>query len=219
MIISPGRRYIFVHIPKTGGTALTQALESRAMKDDLLIGDTPKARKRRARVQGVQAAGRIWKHSRLSDIVGLVSDQTIADAFVFTLVRNPWDRTVSYYRWLRDQTFDHPAVHSAKATDFSGFLNQPHTQASLRADTFGSYVTNSAGCEDCAAFVRLEHLEADLAPVWSHLGFDLSPIARVNASDRGRDFRPYYSDADAGVLADVCATDIARFGYRFEDGA
>ena len=25
MIISPGRRYVFVHIPKTGGTALTLA--------------------------------------------------------------------------------------------------------------------------------------------------------------------------------------------------
>jgi len=32
MIISPGRRFVFVHIPKTGGTALTLALEGRAMK-------------------------------------------------------------------------------------------------------------------------------------------------------------------------------------------
>ena len=30
MIISPSRRFVFVHIPKTGGTALTLALESRA---------------------------------------------------------------------------------------------------------------------------------------------------------------------------------------------
>ena len=43
MIISRGRRYIFVHIPKTGGTALSLALEARAMKDDIIIGDTPKA--------------------------------------------------------------------------------------------------------------------------------------------------------------------------------
>ena len=31
MIISRGRRFIFVHIPKTGGTALSLALEARAM--------------------------------------------------------------------------------------------------------------------------------------------------------------------------------------------
>ncbi|MEP2844626.1 MAG: Type II secretory pathway, pullulanase PulA, partial [Alphaproteobacteria bacterium] len=57
MIISRGRRYVFVHIPKTGGTSLALALEGRAMKDDLMLGDTPKALKRRRRLQGVQAAG------------------------------------------------------------------------------------------------------------------------------------------------------------------
>ena len=43
MIISPGRGYVFVHAPKTGGTAMALALEARAMADDILIGDTPKA--------------------------------------------------------------------------------------------------------------------------------------------------------------------------------
>ena len=43
MIISRGRGYIFVHIPKTGGTSMAAALEARAMKDDILIGDTEKA--------------------------------------------------------------------------------------------------------------------------------------------------------------------------------
>ena len=54
MIISHGRQYIFVHIPKTGGTSLALALEARAMKDDILIGDTPKAKKRRQRLKRSQ---------------------------------------------------------------------------------------------------------------------------------------------------------------------
>lgn len=32
MIISRGRGYIFVHIPKTGGTAMALALEDRAKR-------------------------------------------------------------------------------------------------------------------------------------------------------------------------------------------
>ena len=68
MILSRGRRFIFVHIPKTGGTALALALEGRAMKDDILIGDTPKARARSRRWRGVKAHGRLWKHSTLADI-------------------------------------------------------------------------------------------------------------------------------------------------------
>ena len=49
MIVSRGRGYVFVHIPKTGGTAMALALEARAMPDDLLVGDTPKATRRRGR--------------------------------------------------------------------------------------------------------------------------------------------------------------------------
>ncbi|MDP1578400.1 MAG: sulfotransferase family 2 domain-containing protein, partial [Cypionkella sp.] len=128
MIISRGRRFIFVHIPKTGGTALSLALEDRAMKDDILIGDTPKARARKARLKGAKSAGRLWKHSTLSDIAGLASDDEIADFFTLTLVRNPWDRAVSYYHWLRSQNFAHPAVGLAKSHDFSGFLNHPQTR-------------------------------------------------------------------------------------------
>lgn len=123
MIISRGRNYIFVHIPKTGGTSLALALEERAKADDILVGDTPKARRRQRRLKGVRTAGRLWKHSTLADIEGLVSRAFIANAFTMTLVRNPWDRMVSYYHWLRAQRFDHPAVHLARRTDFAGFAD------------------------------------------------------------------------------------------------
>jgi len=42
MIISHGRRYIFVHAPKTGGTSMTLALEVRAKADDIIMGIPPK---------------------------------------------------------------------------------------------------------------------------------------------------------------------------------
>lgn len=215
MIISRGRRYIFVHIPKTGGTALSLALEGRAMADDILIGDTPKARRRRGRIKDVQSAGRLWKHSRLSDIDGLVRAQELPDLFIFTLVRNPWDRLVSYYHWLREQRFDHPAVALSKALEFSDFLTHPQTAASVGAQDYVSYVTGQDGVERCDLFARLEHLQADLAPLWTHLGFDLMPLPHTNRSERRADYRSYYSDAEAEIVARLCARDIARFGYCF----
>lgn len=215
MIISRGRRFIFVHIPKTGGTALSLALEARAMKDDILLGDTPKARARKARLHGLKAAGRLWKHSTLADIAGLVTDEEIASFFTVALVRNPWDRAVSYYHWLRTQSFAHPAVGLAKAHDFSGFLNHAQTRMALQLWPYGAYMRNAKG-DDCARlYARLEVLTDDLAPFEAHLGFRLA-IGRVNASDRSRDWRPYFSDADAALIASLCAEDIDRFGYGFD---
>ncbi|MGL4279885.1 MAG: sulfotransferase family 2 domain-containing protein [Albidovulum sp.] len=216
MILSRGRRYIFIHIPKTGGTALTLALEARAMKDDVIVGDTPKARARKRRIKGVETAGRLWKHSTLSDIRGLATDAEIGDFFTFTLVRNPWDRMVSYYHWLKVQNFDHPAVALAKALDFNEFLAAPETRASIGGNPYASYVTDAAGKERCDLFLRLEHFEADAAPLEAHLGFRLSPLPRANPSDRNPDWRGYYSDAGAAIVGNICAADIARFGYRFD---
>ncbi|KNG94164.1 sulfotransferase family 2 domain-containing protein [Pseudaestuariivita atlantica] len=213
MIISPGRRYIFVHAPKTGGTAMALALEERAMKDDILIGDTPKALKRRNRLKGISVPGPLWKHSTLADVDGLVTRDMAAAFFIFTLVRNPWDRLVSYYHWLQAQDFAHVAVDLAKELPFREFVADRIIAASFRNAPAASYVTDAAG--HCRAhFVRLEHLDTDLAPVAAHLGFPVE-LSRANASARHRDYRRYYDYATAELVADICAEDIAAFGYSF----
>ncbi|MBS9717102.1 sulfotransferase family 2 domain-containing protein [Pseudohalocynthiibacter aestuariivivens] len=215
MIISRGRRYIFIHIPKTGGTSMALALETRAMKDDIMLGDTPKAVKRRHRVKGVPTSGRLWKHSRLAGIYGLVTQEDVENFYIFTMVRNPWDRLVSYYRWLRVQTFKHPAVTLAKVHNFSNFLNHAETKSSIRREPYGSYVRDANGVERCALFVRLEHLEQDLNPLESHLGFAMRPFPQTNASKREQDYRTVYSDQDAELVQTLCSEDIRRFGYAF----
>jgi putative transposase len=217
MIVSTARAYIFVHIPKTGGTAMALALEARARPDDILIGDTPKALRRKHRLKGVQTAGRLWKHSRLADIEGLVDPAAFDDFLIFTLVRNPWDRMVSYYSWLRAQGFDHPAVALSKTLEFADFLQHPIITTSFRAASYGTYLQDGTGTERQGIFVRIEALAEDLVPVSKHLGFT-PDLPRANESARPRDWRKFYTDRDAAHLAEICAEDIARFGYRFDPG-
>ncbi|SPF77899.1 sulfotransferase family 2 domain-containing protein [Pseudoprimorskyibacter insulae] len=215
MIISPGRRFLFVHIPKTGGTSMAVALEARAHKDDILIGDTPKAQKRKARLKHLAPKGRLWKHSTLADIDGILTSDQIAEMFNVTIVRNPWDRAVSYYHWLQDQSFDHPAVGLAQRLDFADFLRHSHTCASLSGWPAARYMTDATGVERCSHYIRLEHLAEDIAPFEAHLGFGLD-LGQENRSQRARDYRGYYDAALADHLGTLCAEDIARFGYRFE---
>ena len=213
MIISRGRSYIFVHIPKTAGTAMALALEGRAMKDDMMLGDTPKALKRRRRLKGVKAAGRLWKHARLADIEGLVTPAEIETFFTFALVRNPWDRMVSYYHWLRAQSFEHPAVKLANTLEFQEFTQHSQTRKSVASAPYGSYLTYK-GAERASCFIRIEHFEEDAQPLFDHLGFELS-LQQVNASERAPDYRGYYDARTREVVQEICGEDIARFGYSF----
>ncbi|KAF0674522.1 sulfotransferase family 2 domain-containing protein [Profundibacterium mesophilum] len=218
MIISPGRRYIFVHIPKTAGTSFAAALEARAMKDDVLVGDTPKALRRRGRLAALRRTlppgARLWKHSRLADIETLLAPGALDGYEVVTLIRNPWDRMVSYYHWLRRQEFGHPAVLRAAKLDFDGFVRDEATRAAFAAESYGAYLRVRGGREVPARFVRIEHLADDLAPFEAHLGFALA-VPHLNASDRAAGYRDFYGPRTRDLVAACCAQDIARFGYGF----
>lgn len=215
MILSTGRGYVFIHIPKTGGTSMALALEDRAMKDDIMLGDTPKASRRRRRVERDKARGRMWKHSTMSDIEGLVPNDVLDGLFAFTLVRNPWDRMVSYYYWLREERFEHHAIKLAKTLPFKEFVMHPNTAATFRLWPSESYMRRSDGREQCALYIRLEEFETDAALLFDHLGFRLQlPVS--NESDRRPEYRSYYDDDSAAAVAEFCALDIKRFGYQFD---
>jgi len=89
----------------------------------------------------------------------------------------------------------------------------PETQAALRANPARRYMTAADGQEQCRLYIRLEHLEADAAPLWAHLGFTLA-VERANASERGH-YRDYYGTREVAIVAECAAEDIARFGYDF----
>ena len=88
-------------------------------------------------------------------------------------------------------------------------------QQSLRATPYTRYVIDAEGVERARLFIRLEHLDEDLAPLEDHLGFRLGPIPHVNRSDHSENWRAQYGDSEVRIVAELCETDINRFGYAF----
>ncbi len=102
----------------------------------------------------------------------------------------------------------------AKSLDFKAFVTHSQTRASFRATPASAYMRRSDGREHCDAYIRIERFEVDAAPLFQHLGFRLE-LPRANRSDRPEDYRSAYDTRTAEILAEDCAEDIARFGYRF----
>ena len=84
-------KLLYIHIPKTGGTSVASAL-----------GLIPKDGKADySLLYGVRDDGLILHTIPLSQYSLFLSPRQVQEALVFTVVRNPYDRAVSDYCWLK----------------------------------------------------------------------------------------------------------------------
>jgi len=101
MIWSPARNFCFVHVPKTGGTAVEQAY-----KPHLRFGDVVLAAWRRSLDNWYAEVLNTGKHSSAAHIAEQVGVDRFRHVLSFAILRDPLDRLVSYFRWI--QSYEHP---------------------------------------------------------------------------------------------------------------
>ena len=137
-----------------------------------LLG-TPQGQAAAQTIGGLTSAGGVCGNTALRDIDGIVDASAMQDYFVFTIVRNPWDRMVSYYHWAREQSFDHPVIRAAAEHDFAEFLHHPDVWRPYRRPRITVMCRGPSGSDHCNLYVRLEHLTSVLPHLRSIWGFAL----------------------------------------------
>lgn len=98
MIINNSNQFIFVHIPKTGGTSVTSLLSSFTNYCDLEIGGTNFGEKI-APIYSQRFGLR--KHATAATIRAIVGSVCWSQYFSFCIVRNPFARCLSTYKFLK----------------------------------------------------------------------------------------------------------------------
>lgn len=185
-----GLRCIFFHIPKTAGLAVSNALFNN------------------------RAAG----HIDVETAKVLVGVWRFPYFFKFCFVRNPWDRLVSAYHYLRKGHPTSPIAHTLmRGASFAEFvtetLRSPAVARELHIRPQCSFVVDSRG-ELVVDFVgRFEHLERDFETVARRLG----QARKLEAHNQSlhQDYESYYDDQTQKIVADFYRQDIELFNYRF----
>jgi hypothetical protein len=98
MIICTSRKFIFVHINKTAGTSITEALAPSLEWNDIVLGATPIGQ---ALDQPFKDRFGLYKHSTAREIRAVVGADAWSESTTFAVVRDPVERAISFYQYLR----------------------------------------------------------------------------------------------------------------------
>lgn len=134
-----------------------------------------------------------------------------AQYFKFTIERNPWARTVSFYHWIgRHQK--NPLSFTDFVTSGRGYLNESN---------YSIYSIHGIPVADY--WIRYETLKQGLDYVADHLGLPINlgeAIDNIWAKSQSRERPPYthyYNAATRRIVELQYANEIALMGYRFDE--
>jgi chondroitin 4-sulfotransferase 11 len=202
-IVSKKYKFIFIHIPKTGGSSIAEP-EYLSGQGALVahLGSEDHVQAGHIRAVGLK--------NRLQD--------NWDDYFKFTFVRNPWDRTVSLYHYfLQDPEKQRSMLGKeiAKLGSFKEFCHQldnieldPHfdPQISYLIDYEGHILVDFIG--------RFETIASDVDFICKKAGLPAIILPHFRKSDHDS-YRRYYDNESAGIIATKYKSDIDAFKYTF----
>lgn len=193
--------YIFLHIPKCGGTSLRQVLETESNQDRY----------------------KCYNHLKYERI------PNAKKSFVFTFVRNPWSRILSLYMFWKNQTPEHIYYRYDKKQvnyimknrlDFKSFINEiAFNKESIfhikrhPKPYIGFFFQNPA---DLNYIGRVENMQNDFDTLCDLIKIDRCTLPHENPSEHNN-YTEYYDSESRDIVANLYADDIEYFEYKFDE--
>jgi hypothetical protein len=238
MPIDIRRNFVFIHIPKTGGTSIERMFHLVGREHLFSYLPLPyfvPANKSPQHLTWLELKKNIEVALQMHSTPSPGFDQTckefLENAYKFAFVRNPWDRFLSEYYWRKAWYFKElqkginffysPNVMESLDTFVSVFdLPEEKRMDKKRGgdghwETQLSFLVNESGKIAVNFVGRFENFEHDLRMVASKIGIRLGQILHVAKSQRDKDYRPYYSAYARSAVQSFYKDDIREFGYTF----
>lgn len=189
MFIIPEMGACFVAIPKTGSQTIAAWLQNNFRDDNSVVYAVESLHDWHANIEEVEATGEL--------------PFSIYDMWSFAMVRNPFDRLVSYCAQNCPEFQTHPRD-----------VLREKLLAAIAGEEDRWMLPQSYFARNVKKLYRFEELPAAAIDIANRLGIHDAALPHVNKSSRDR-YPAYYDSELKSMVEHYYAEDLAAFGYSF----
>ena len=205
-MINHKHKFIFIHIPKTGGTSIEDTLFSRKTRTKKNLWGGYDSNK-------YQDGG--LQHLMATHILNEVGEDMFSKYFKFSFVRNPWDKLVSQFKYNRNRYDLREIIGVDKETKFHEYLIKLNsTRNHVQWDYQHKFIYKECGKILVDFIGKFENLQQDFNFVCDKIGIPQQQLPHKNKS-KHKHYTEYYDDETKQIVAEKYAKDIEYFGYEF----
>jgi hypothetical protein len=217
MLLSHICKFIYLKTRKTAGTSLEIYFEPFCIDPKNYNGENHH-RDSAVSEWGIvgtrgKAEGPWFNHMSGAQVRAGVGEQIWEDYFKFCAVRNPFDKTVSYF-W---HELTPELRQRLREVDFSEVRAAFDAWTELRRFPFDAFIYTLDGAAAVDDFIRYEHMQADTSRICRALNIPWQPerLRRYKGDMRLRSegFEEYYTPASAARVAKAFAWELEFFQY------
>lgn len=214
MLLSLDHNFIYIHVYKTGGTSIRNALAPYSHDPSRTLV------RRGLNKLGLQPPSNglfyryrdFYKHARAKELRQQLPQHVYASCFKFAFVRNPWDVQVSMYHYVLSDPNHCFYPDVSRLGGFEAFMEwivkrYRKLQKDFVVDDDGKLIVDFVG--------RFESLEADFEAICDEIGIE-AKLPHTNSTSHD-DFTAYYTPRARRLVEEHYREDLEFFGYTFED--
>jgi hypothetical protein len=190
MIIKEDKLF-FIHIPKTAGTSIEHAINGK---------DNP-----------------LWaRHYSYSQFSLYPKKYNPREYYIFTVVRNPWDRIYSCFLWSKHKS-NSALFCSDSFKEYLDFIESQDVENNQKYSIINDFNWWTGGIENLNHVARFENLEEDLVPIKKYLGRDfIIPYTNTNPlRDPKIHYKSKYTSYGVDLIREKYRKEIELFDYSF----
>jgi hypothetical protein len=216
MIISHSKKFVFIHIYKTAGTSISNALLPHARFVDKVSSYYPSKIliKTINFLLNLEENGNKWingvhKHATALEIKKYLDKKIFEEYYKFAFVRHPMDWQVSLYEYIKNTP--HRDQSLAQKITFKEFALREIKKKSLRQIDFLTENDNFI----IDKIYKFENISKELEKLFNILNISSkkSSIKHLNRSPRIKHFYEYYDKELEKAVREYYSDDFKFFGY------